>query len=143
MHPPQQPHVFVSQLSREWEHLRRRPADIAHAQAWAAEVTGGALATTLRRLTDLEQIVTATGAVGADEVADVALLDLVSLAQHDQLVDRGEQPACGDDPTGDRGGEPVPATERRCEVGDRVVLAGRMHAPSSARCIDDVEGWNR
>lgn len=85
-----QTHVFVSQLSREWEHVRRRPADVAHARAWRDVVTSGVLASTLRELTDLEQIIASTSAVAADhdDDADAALLDMVALAQHDQLAGR-------------------------------------------------------
>ena len=54
---------------------------------------GGLLATALDGLTDLEQIIDATGTAGAARSAAVrgseaALLQLVVLAQHDQLAGR-------------------------------------------------------
>lgn len=95
MNRPPQTHRFASQLSRDWEHLRRRPADLVHARTWRDRLAEGLLATTLEDLTDLDQIVEATGTARRSSssandasVADAALLHLVVLAQHDQLAGR-------------------------------------------------------
>jgi hypothetical protein len=93
MNRPPQTHVFANQLSREWEYLRRRPAVLAHARGWRSDLPAGNLAAALDGLSDLEQIVDATGSeasgsIGSGWDAEAALLHLVVLAQHDQLAGR-------------------------------------------------------
>ena len=88
MTPPLQSHVFARQLGRDWEGLRRRPAELALARSWRAHIGDGALARVLARLHDLDQIIDATKSVNGGDEADVALLQLVELAQFEQLAGR-------------------------------------------------------
>ena len=88
MNRPPLTHVFVHQLSREWEGLRRRPAELIRARAWRDQVTDTHLLLALDDLVDLDQIIEATNPVVSAEAADAALLQLVELAQHDQLAGR-------------------------------------------------------
>jgi len=110
--PPHQ-HTLTNQLSREWEHLRRRPSELARARSWRVGLEPGTLARTLDALSDLDQIIRASespsrswrstgpsrpGAGTApasrppdpvdDRDADAVLRQLVEIARHDQLAGR-------------------------------------------------------
>jgi hypothetical protein len=88
MNRPPRTHLFVDQLSREWEGLRRRPTELTRARGWRAKVSDTHLLCALDGVVDLDQIVDVTNPVVSAEVADAALLQLVELAQHDQLAGR-------------------------------------------------------
>ncbi|MET0908587.1 MAG: hypothetical protein ABWZ99_03890 [Ilumatobacteraceae bacterium] len=85
------PHLFSTQLVREWEALRRRPAELAVARSWRTHVGDGPLARALDGLQDLDEIIRATNAAGNGDEAgngDGALLQLVELARFEQLAGR-------------------------------------------------------
>jgi hypothetical protein len=84
---PLAPHgALTRRLDREWAHLRRRPPTVRAARAWRPLITHRRLAELLSVLDDLHQLVEATQSGRPD--ADGVLLELVDLAQGEQLAGR-------------------------------------------------------
>jgi hypothetical protein len=83
---------YTAQLDAEWEHLRHRPRHLAHARRWRESVTDERLRQALAELSDLQELVALTddrrdGTTSGGD-ADRVLIQLIELAQHDQLAGR-------------------------------------------------------
>ncbi len=81
--------AYTTSLDRDWQRLRRRPDAVRRARSWADADPGAPLACAVAALEDLQDLLDASrGRQGSDVTADRLLLELVRIAQHDQLAGR-------------------------------------------------------
>ena len=82
-------HAYTTSLDRDWQRLRRRPGALRQARAWADHHPSGPLARTVADIDDLQELLDATRGRSASALAaDGLLLELVSIAQDDELAAR-------------------------------------------------------